>query len=291
MDQVAFRRLCYLLKNIGGLRSSRNVTVAEKVAMFLCILAHHTKNRCVKYQFKRSGQTVSKHFHAVLECVLKLHHLFLVKPLPVLEDIVWIRGGESLRCMITRQKGGKLEPLNLEIEATARRNKGQNRREQLRRRQVGIEEMAEDNLVDLEIDRTLEGHGNEEIEQGDQGRGGGSSYNPNARKHENFSYSNPKAVVQFPPGFDPGAKISTHEGKASNEDALALILNKMEGVEAQVTQMNQQQKAMEFQIGQLATTIGYMQNKERVFGLVIFLSSIEDGDQSDGVLRCLEKMC
>ncbi|KAL8523468.1 hypothetical protein ACS0TY_013431 [Phlomoides rotata] len=91
--------------------------------------------------------------------------------------------------------------------------------------------------------------------------GGGTSYNPNARKHENFSYSNPKAAVQFPPGFDPGAKLPTHEGKATNEDALALILKKIEGREAQVNQMNQQQKTMEFQIGQLATTVGNMQNK------------------------------
>ncbi|KAL8475741.1 hypothetical protein ACS0TY_028413 [Phlomoides rotata] len=55
--------------------------------------------------------------------------------------------------MITRQKGGKLEPLNLEIEATARRNRGRNRREQLRRR----EEMVEDNLVDPEVERALGG--------------------------------------------------------------------------------------------------------------------------------------
>ncbi|KAL8549393.1 hypothetical protein ACS0TY_008286 [Phlomoides rotata] len=101
---------------------------------------------------------------------------------------------------------------------------------------------------------------------------GGSSYNPNARKHENFSYSNPKAAVQFPPGFDPGIKLPTHEGKPTNEDALTLILRKIEengkvvtqqykNLEAQVTQMNQQQKAMEFQMGQLATTVGHMQNK------------------------------
>ncbi|KAL8521376.1 hypothetical protein ACS0TY_011777 [Phlomoides rotata] len=103
-------------------------------------------------------------------------------------------------------------------------------------------------------------------------QGGGSSYNPNARKHENFSYSNPKTAVQFSPSFDPGSKLPTHEGKATNEDALALILRKMEenrkvmtqqykNLEAQVTQMNQQQKAMEFQMGQLATTVGHMQNK------------------------------
>ncbi|KAL8474703.1 hypothetical protein ACS0TY_031229 [Phlomoides rotata] len=77
-----------------------------------------------------------------------------------------------------------------------------------------------------------------------------------------------KAAVQFPPGFNPGAKLSTHEGKPINEDALAMILKKMEGMEAQVTQMgqqftqiNQQQKTMEFQMGQLATIVGNMQNK------------------------------
>ncbi|KAL8523190.1 hypothetical protein ACS0TY_013239 [Phlomoides rotata] len=104
--------------------------------------------------------------------------------------------------------------------------------------------------------------------------GGGSSYNPNERKHENFSYSNSKAAVQFLPGFDPGAKLPTHEGKATNEDALALILRKMDGIEengkaraqhyksleGQFTQMSQQQKIMEYQMGQLATTVGHMQN-------------------------------
>ncbi|KAL8475681.1 hypothetical protein ACS0TY_028370 [Phlomoides rotata] len=105
--------------------------------------------------------------------------------------------------------------------------------------------------------------------------GGGSSYNPNARKHENFSYSNPKAAVQFPPGFDPGAKLPTHEGKSTNEDALTLLLKKMESIEengkamaksyksleAQFTQMSQQQRTTDFQLGQLATTVGNMQNK------------------------------
>ncbi|KAL8472708.1 hypothetical protein ACS0TY_029798 [Phlomoides rotata] len=118
--------------------------------------------------------------------------------------------------------------------------------------------------------------------------GGGTSYNPNDRKHESFSYSNPKAAVQFPPGFDPGAKLPTHEGKATNEDALALILKKMEengkmvtqqykGLETQfaqlsqqVTQISQQQRTTDFQVeqlattvGQLATTVGIMQNKRK----------------------------
>ncbi|KAL8553088.1 hypothetical protein ACS0TY_001661 [Phlomoides rotata] len=296
--------------------------------------------------------------------------------------------------MITRQRGGPLEPLNLEIEATARRNRGRNRREQLRRR-IEIEEMAEDNLIDPEIDRGVNGQENGQEMQNAQGGhlppqhaqggggpqqggqnqgpywnaqggpsqsvaqvggndlmetlmmtlldkvnnlstqqtrenlpplanidpnlktsqslpqreevnymgrnngqggwygqgkqvqqqgppqpqgqgwfqnapqqfpGGGTSYVPNARKHENFSYSNPKAAVQFPPWFDPGAKLPNHEGKPTNEDALNLLLKKMENIEemaksyksmeAQVTQMSQQQRTTDFQLGQLATSVG-----------------------------------
>ncbi|KAL8550958.1 hypothetical protein ACS0TY_000149 [Phlomoides rotata] len=86
MDRTSFYRLCHLLQNIGGLKSSKYINVYEKVAMFLSILAHHSKNRCVKFQFKRSGQTVSKQFHSVLRSVLKLHYLLLVKPHPISED-------------------------------------------------------------------------------------------------------------------------------------------------------------------------------------------------------------
>ncbi|KAL8475167.1 hypothetical protein ACS0TY_031554 [Phlomoides rotata] len=178
--------------------------------------------------------------------------------------------------------------------------------------------MAGDNLIEPEIARAVRGneHENEGIRQEAQGRvennrvenregmpnvqegggphqegynqspygyaQGGSSY-PNGRKHENFSYSNPKAVVQFPPGFDPGAKLPTHEGKATNEDALALILRKMDGIEENRKIMAQhyknleaQQKVMEFQMGQLATTVGHMQNKGK------FSSTTESNPKEHG---------
>ncbi|KAL8491812.1 hypothetical protein ACS0TY_023425 [Phlomoides rotata] len=86
MDRAAFGGLCDLLQTIGGLRNSKYVSVQEKVAMFFSILAHHTKNRSVKYQFKRSGHSVSKYFHSVLQCVCKLHSLFLVEPEPIPDD-------------------------------------------------------------------------------------------------------------------------------------------------------------------------------------------------------------
>ncbi|KAL8557265.1 hypothetical protein ACS0TY_004633 [Phlomoides rotata] len=74
------KNMSYLCESVCGLKCSRRVSVSEKVAMFLSILAHHTKNRCVKFAFKRSGQIVSKHFHVVLNSVLRLHAMFLVKP-------------------------------------------------------------------------------------------------------------------------------------------------------------------------------------------------------------------
>lgn len=40
MNCSAFARLCYLLRNLGGLVDSRYVRLEEKVSMFLSILAH-----------------------------------------------------------------------------------------------------------------------------------------------------------------------------------------------------------------------------------------------------------
>ncbi|KAL0404489.1 UNVERIFIED_CONTAM: hypothetical protein Sradi_2089700 [Sesamum radiatum] len=44
MSRNAFARLCQLLSIGGGLQSTRHVSVAEQVAMFLSIIAHHKKN-------------------------------------------------------------------------------------------------------------------------------------------------------------------------------------------------------------------------------------------------------
>ncbi|KAL0415971.1 UNVERIFIED_CONTAM: hypothetical protein Slati_3429000 [Sesamum latifolium] len=49
----------------------------------LSVLAHHKKNHTVKYDFIRSGRTVCKHFHRVLNVVLRLHPLLLAQPTPV----------------------------------------------------------------------------------------------------------------------------------------------------------------------------------------------------------------
>ncbi|KAG5524475.1 hypothetical protein RHGRI_031216 [Rhododendron griersonianum] len=72
VNRHTFMTLCHLLIE-NGLEPSRNVTVVEKVAIFLWILSHHTKNKRTILQFWRSGETISRHFNSVLIAVLRLH--------------------------------------------------------------------------------------------------------------------------------------------------------------------------------------------------------------------------
>ncbi|KAL0345396.1 UNVERIFIED_CONTAM: putative nuclease HARBI1 [Sesamum radiatum] len=83
MDRNASGRLCYLLEHFGGLMDTNFVTAAKQVAMFLSVVSHHKKNWVVKHDFLRLGRTVSKHFHRVLNTILKLHHVFPVTPQPI----------------------------------------------------------------------------------------------------------------------------------------------------------------------------------------------------------------
>lgn len=83
---AAFSKLCYLLQHVGRLVDSKYVSIREKVSLFLSILAHHKKNRIVRFNFKRSGQTVSKHFHVVFNSVLRMHAILLVTPMSVDDD-------------------------------------------------------------------------------------------------------------------------------------------------------------------------------------------------------------
>ncbi|XP_075518270.1 uncharacterized protein LOC142552377 [Primulina tabacum] len=83
MNRQAFSRLCYLVSTIGGLVESRYVRIEEKVAMFLSILGHHKKNRVIGHDYRRSGHTISTHFHEDMLSILKLHPILLVKPRPL----------------------------------------------------------------------------------------------------------------------------------------------------------------------------------------------------------------
>ncbi|KAL8511898.1 hypothetical protein ACS0TY_018366 [Phlomoides rotata] len=74
--------------------------------------------------------------------------------------------------------------------------------------------------------------------------------------------------MQFPPGFEPGAKPPNNEGRPSTDEMLSLIYNEMKEIKEKDVKVDEymksnssQMKNMEFQIGQLAKTVGHMQNK------------------------------
>ncbi|KAL8533589.1 hypothetical protein ACS0TY_009842 [Phlomoides rotata] len=100
-------------------------------------------------------------------------------------------------------------------------------------------------------------------------QGGSSSYNPNFKHHENFSYANQKTAVQFPSGFNPGAKLPNNEGRPSQDDAMEAMFKKMDefmkNTSGQIKtlehQMGTQIKTLEHQMGQLASTVGEQHQK------------------------------
>ncbi|KAL8522741.1 hypothetical protein ACS0TY_012908 [Phlomoides rotata] len=136
MDRNAFLRLCNLLHTLVQLKKSKYVTIQEKVAMFLSILSHHTKNWSVTFQFRRSWQTVSKYFHEVLRCVLKLHTLFLVHPQPVPNDSTDNRWGKFKGCL------GALDGTYIDVQVpTSEKTRYRNRKGQVTVNVLGVCDM------------------------------------------------------------------------------------------------------------------------------------------------------
>ncbi|KAL0439170.1 UNVERIFIED_CONTAM: hypothetical protein Slati_2400000 [Sesamum latifolium] len=91
IDCNTFGRLCYLLEHARGLSPTKHLSVPEQVVIFLSVVSHHKKNCVVKYDFIRSGRTISRHFYCVLNTILKLHTMFLAKPTPIPEDCLDVR--------------------------------------------------------------------------------------------------------------------------------------------------------------------------------------------------------
>ncbi|KAL6584211.1 hypothetical protein OROMI_003500 [Orobanche minor] len=97
IDRNTFAKLCFLLSELGGLRHQRYMTVEEQVSMFLSVLGHHKKQRVIRFDHHRSGQTVSHYVHLVLNTILKLHNIVLVNPTPIADDSTdprwkWFKG-------------------------------------------------------------------------------------------------------------------------------------------------------------------------------------------------------
>nr|XP_034896703.1 protein ALP1-like [Populus alba] len=79
MDATTFLSLCTDLETRYGLKTSRRMSVIEKVAMFLFTIAVGASNRQVQERFQHSGETVSRCFKEVLKS-LRLFAVEIIKP-------------------------------------------------------------------------------------------------------------------------------------------------------------------------------------------------------------------
>ncbi|KAI3864288.1 hypothetical protein MKX03_006121 [Papaver bracteatum] len=60
------------------LRHSNGVRVEEKVAIFMLAIGHNERNRILQERFQHSGETISRHFNAVLDAIVALAYDFLL---------------------------------------------------------------------------------------------------------------------------------------------------------------------------------------------------------------------
>ncbi|KAG6503230.1 hypothetical protein ZIOFF_035541 [Zingiber officinale] len=86
MNRDTFRILCDMVKDVGGLKPSKNASIEEVVAMFIYTLAHHKKSRTISLLFSQSRETVSRRFHQVLYAIMRLHDILLKKSEPITQD-------------------------------------------------------------------------------------------------------------------------------------------------------------------------------------------------------------
>ncbi|KAL8141735.1 hypothetical protein V2J09_014767 [Rumex salicifolius] len=86
VNRHTFNVLCEMLRDIGGLHGTRNMSTEEIASMFLYTLVHNEKNRYIGKYFMRSGESVSRQFNICLRAVLKLHQHLLKKPTLVSDE-------------------------------------------------------------------------------------------------------------------------------------------------------------------------------------------------------------
>ncbi|XLS90727.1 hypothetical protein HN51_066735, partial [Arachis hypogaea] len=67
MSYDAFTRLVAILRQRGLLIDNQYSIIEEQVAKFLHILSDHSSTRAEDFFFRRSIETISRHFHQVLE--------------------------------------------------------------------------------------------------------------------------------------------------------------------------------------------------------------------------------
>ncbi|KAL2323198.1 hypothetical protein Fmac_027577 [Flemingia macrophylla] len=80
MGPETFINLCQQVRATGLVKDAFRSTMKDQVTKFLHIIGHNVKNRSVSFFFHQSGETVSRHFHNVLNAIIMLEGELLVQP-------------------------------------------------------------------------------------------------------------------------------------------------------------------------------------------------------------------
>ena len=72
-----FMELCNTLQREGGLQPTEQVGVVEQVAKFFFIVGQNIRNCAIQAFFAQCGETVSRHFHSVLNVVIQLEGMYM----------------------------------------------------------------------------------------------------------------------------------------------------------------------------------------------------------------------
>lgn len=60
MSALAFRSLCRMLKERGLIRNTRNISIEQKLMLFLCLFAQNMSYASVREQFHHSVQNTHR---------------------------------------------------------------------------------------------------------------------------------------------------------------------------------------------------------------------------------------
>lgn len=72
MSKAVFIRLCDILSELGLQDTTKGVTVAHQLMIFLFIVKDGASSRTAQEHFQHSGETISRHFHKVLAALVHL---------------------------------------------------------------------------------------------------------------------------------------------------------------------------------------------------------------------------
>jgi hypothetical protein len=80
MKRAPFFQLCDLFRSRGLLKDSIHINIEEQVAMFLHVVGHNQRFRCMQVPFLRSVETLSRYFQEVLYAVGELRGEMITPP-------------------------------------------------------------------------------------------------------------------------------------------------------------------------------------------------------------------